>query len=136
MAVAFATAMPDAASRVSTGKRGEDLACAELERRGYAILARRYRSRFGEIDIVSQDGPVIVFVEVRARRTRERGEAAETLTARKRRRIGAMALDYLAYTGKLDSPCRFDVVAIDGIGTPGMELRVIPDAFWLDGGGW
>jgi Holliday junction resolvase-like predicted endonuclease len=47
-----------------------------------------------------------------------------------------MALDYLAYTGQLDVPCRFDVVAIDGIGTPAMELRVIPDAFWLDGGGW
>jgi putative endonuclease len=119
--------------RVSTGKRGEDLACAELERRGYAILARRYRSRFGEIDIVSRDGPVLVFVEVRARRTRERGEAAETLTARKRRRIGAMALDYLAFTGQLESPCRFDVVAIDGIGTSSMELRVIPDALWFDG---
>ena len=76
---------------------------------------------------------MIVFVEVRSRRTRERGEAAETLTARKRRRIGAMALDYLAYTGRLSEPCRFDVVAIDGIGTPRMELRLIPDAFVFDG---
>ena len=131
--VARHTGMPAADSRVSTGKLGEELACAELTRRGYAILARRYRSRFGEIDIVSQDGPVIVFVEVRSRRTRQRGEAAETLTARKRRRIGAMALDYLAYTGRLDEPCRFDVVAIDGIGTSGMELRLIPDAFVFDG---
>ena len=119
--------------RVETGKLGENLACAELTRQGYAILARRYRSRFGEIDIVCRHDSVLVFVEVRSRRTRARGEAAETLTMWKRRRIGAMALDYLAYTGNLESRCRFDVVAIDGIGTPAMTLRVIKDAFVLDG---
>ena len=61
-------AMPDD-PRQSLGKLGEDLACAELERRGYAILARRYRTRFGEIDIVARDGETIVFVEVKARLT-------------------------------------------------------------------
>ena len=53
--------------RVARGKIGEDLACRELERRGYAILARRYRSRVGEIDIVASDGPTLVFVEVKTR---------------------------------------------------------------------
>ena len=48
-------------ARVILGKTGEDLACAELERRGYAIIARRYRRRGGEIDIVSRDGETIVF---------------------------------------------------------------------------
>jgi putative endonuclease len=124
--------VPALADRTITGKRGEDYACAELARRGYVILTRRYRSRFGEIDIVCQHGAVIVFVEVRARATRRRGEAAASITARKRRRIGAMALDYLAYSRKLDAPCRFDVVAIDGIGSPDMTMRVIPDAFVLD----
>ncbi len=122
--------------RNGTGKLGEDLACSELERRGYAVLARRYRTRFGEIDIVCEDGEVLVFVEVRARLSRGCGQAADSLTPAKQRRIGAMALDYLAYSGRLTDPCRFDVVAIDGIGTPQMQLRVIPDAFVLDGGRW
>ena len=125
--------MLPALDRQSLGKQGEDLACAELVRRGYAVIARRYRSRFGEIDIVCRDGPRIVFVEVKARRTRRYGSAAEALTPRKRRRIAAMALDYLAFTGQLNEPCRFDVVAIDGFGGNRMTLRVISDAFSADG---
>ena len=50
----------------SLGKLGEDLACRELTRRGYVILARRYRTRHGEIDIVAREGEVLVFVEVKA----------------------------------------------------------------------
>jgi putative endonuclease len=124
--------MPEQLDRAACGKRGEDLACAELERRGYAILARRYRTRFGEIDIVARLGPLIVFVEVRARRSPRRGGAAESITAWKRRRIAAMALDYLAWIQALDHPCRFDVVAIDGLGTPRMHLQLIEDAFHVD----
>jgi putative endonuclease len=104
-----------------------------LRRRGYAVLARRYRTRFGEIDIVCEDRRTIVFVEVRARRTTRCGEAIETISFRKRRRIGAMALDYLAWTGRIDHPCRFDVVAIDGIGTSTQRIRVVTDAFMADG---
>jgi putative endonuclease len=124
--------VPSLDRRVATGKLGEDLACAELTHRGYAILARRYRSRFGEIDIVCRDGKTVVFVEVRARRTNARGSAAESVTARKQRRIGAMALDYLAYTGRLEHPCRFDVVAIDGFGSDEMQVQVIRNAFGID----
>ena len=54
-------------ARQTLGKIGEDLACRELERRGYAIIARRYRLRGGELDIIARDGPTIVFVEVKAR---------------------------------------------------------------------
>ena len=53
--------------RQSLGKRGEDLACAELEKRGYVIVDRRFRTRCGELDIVARDGGVLVFVEVKAR---------------------------------------------------------------------
>ena len=118
--------------RQSLGKPGEDLACAELVRRGYAILARRYRSRFGEIDIVSERDGTVVFVEVKARKTSRRGGAAESIPFWKRRRIAAMALDYLAWTGRADRRCRFDVVAIDGIGTETMKLQVIENAFGVD----
>ena len=121
--------MPAAGRRQSLGILGEDLACAELLRRGYAILARRYRTRFGEIDIVSERDDVVVFVEVKARRSRRFGAAAEAIPGWKRRRIGAMALDYLAWTGRLTGRCRFDVVAIDGVGTPAMTVKVIEDAF-------
>ena len=124
--------MQPANSQQSTGKRGEDLACAELARRGYAILARRYRTRFGEIDIVCDDGGTVVFVEVKARRSARHGTAAEAITGWKRRRIAAMALDYLAYTGGLDRRARFDVVAIDGLGTDQVTTRVIADAFVVD----
>jgi putative endonuclease len=118
-----------AGSTTSLGKLGEDLACRELTRRGYAILATRYRTRFGEIDIVSEQHGVVVFVEVKARKTARYGTAAESIPFWKRRRIGAMALDYLAWTGRLNDRCRFDVVAIDGITTEKMTIRVIQDAF-------
>jgi len=113
----------------SLGKRGEDAACEELVRRGYAILARRYRTRFGEIDIVARDGDAMVFVEVKARRTSRRGMAAEQIPFWKRRRITAMALDYLAWVGQMRERCRFDVVAIDDAGAPKPQVRVIRNAF-------
>ena len=121
--------MPVLPYRQLIGKRGEDLACKELERRGHTILARRYRTRFGEIDIVSELDGVVVFVEVKARSSNRFGEAADQIPAWKQRRIAAMALDYLAFTDRLNDECRFDVVAIDGAGTSAERLRVIEGAF-------
>lgn len=115
--------------RQDTGKLGEDLATVELWHQGYAILARRYRTRYGEIDIVAQDGNTVVFVEVKARRSDRFGTAAESITPRKQRRIAAMALDYLAWSGRLDCPCRFDVVAIDGVATDRLTIQHIKGAF-------
>ena len=100
-------------ARQSLGKLGEELACAELQRRGYAILARRYRSRFGEIDIIARDGDTVVFVEVKARAGEEFGGAAAAVTGWKQRRITQMAVDFLARQRLSESPCRFDVVAVD-----------------------
>jgi putative endonuclease len=113
------------------GELGEDLACRALERRGLRVLARRYRTRYGELDIIAADGDTTVFVEVKARRGSSFGEAVESIPGWKRRRIGAMALDYLAWTGRLNDPCRFDVVAIDGAGGPNPSIQVIEHAFDL-----
>jgi putative endonuclease len=121
--------MADADPRIALGKLGETLARRQLEARGYAVLATRYRTRFGEIDIICDHAGTIVFVEVKARRTRRYGSAAEAVSFRKRRRIAAMALDYLAWTGRVGARCRFDVVAIDGVGTPRMTIEVIENAF-------
>jgi len=110
-------------ARVALGKSGEDLACRELERRGYAILARRYRRRGGEIDIVARDGPTLVFVEVKARDGHEFGDASEAVTALKQRRMTRLALDYLLRNRLSDCPCRFDVVSIHfEAGAPVIEL--------------
>ena len=115
-----------------SGKLGEDLACRELERRGYAILARRYRRRGGELDIVARDGPTLVFVEVKTRDGREFGDGAEAVTAVKRRRIVAGgAPTTLARHRLTDCPCRFDVVAIRfDEGRPTIE--VYQNAFDVD----
>src|SRR5438132_13517545 len=90
------TASTMSLARVKFGKSGEDLACRELERRGYAVIARRYRRRGGEIDIIARDGPTLVFVEVKARETHAFGEAAEAVTIIKRRRMVHLAMDYAA----------------------------------------
>jgi putative endonuclease len=99
-------------SRVAFGKIGEDLACRELEGRGYAILARRYRRRAGELDIIARDGPTVVFVEVKAREDRKFGDAVEAVTSLKRRRMTRVALQYLVRHRLTNCPCRFDVVSI------------------------
>lgn len=101
--------------RQQLGKSGEDLAVEELERRGYAVLARRYRTAHGEIDIVAEHGETLVFVEVKARATAEFGTAAEAVTRHKQRRIARMAREYLGRMHVAARRCRFDVVAIDDV---------------------
>jgi putative endonuclease len=117
-------------ARQLLGQTGEDLACLELRRRGYEILARRYRTRFGEIDIIARDKGVTVFVEVKARMGSRFGQSAAAVTALKQRRVGRMARDYLARRRLLDSPCRFDVVALD-IDDGLTRVTVYADAFCL-----
>ena len=115
-------------ARIAFGKTGEDLACRELERRGYAIIARRHRCRGGELDIVARDGPTLVFVEVKARDSRAFGDAAEAVTWQKQQRIVRLASEYVMRHHLSDSPCRFDVVAIQfDDGRPVIE--VFQDAF-------
>ena len=99
-------------ARIALGKTGEDLACRELERRGYAIIARRHRCRGGELDIVARDGPTLVFVEVKTRQDHAFGDAAESVGFFKRRRMARLAQDYVLRHRLADCPCRFDVVSI------------------------
>jgi putative endonuclease len=118
----------DTDKRQSLGKTGEDLACQELERRGYAILARRYRTRYGEIDIVAKDNETTVFVEVKTRDGDEFGGGAAAVTPWKQRRVALMALDYLSRHNLHDTPCRFDVVTVDVTGD-GHVIVVYTHAF-------
>jgi putative endonuclease len=115
-------------ARMSLGKKGEDLACRELQRRGYAIIARRYRVRGGELDVIARDGPTIVFVEVKTRAGRMFGEAAEAVTPLKQLRMTRLAEEYLARHHLSGCPCRFDVVAIQ-VEDGGTRVQVIQNAF-------
>lgn len=114
--------------RQALGLQGEDLVCGELEHRGYAIVARRYRTRAGELDIVARHDGWVVFVEVKARTDGSFGDPVEAVTPQKQRRLTMMAEDYVARHGLSETPCRFDVAAVDlRDGRP--AITVYQDAF-------
>lgn len=115
-------------ARQALGKRGEDLACRELERRGHTIVERRYRTQQGELDIVSQHNGVTVFVEVRARSGVTFGDGAESVTLQKQQRLVTMAQVYVTHHQLEDTPCRFDVVSIEAECEP-PRVTVFEDAF-------
>jgi putative endonuclease len=115
-------------ARQQFGLHGEDLAVRALEREGYAILARRYRVRAGEIDIVALDGRCLVFVEVKSRQSGRFGGAAAAVTPWKRRKIVAVATEYLARHRVDAAACRFDVVTVAGE-PDGPRVEIIRNAF-------
>jgi putative endonuclease len=102
------------AKRAVLGVRAEEL-CAELLREaGLRVLARNWRCRHGEIDLVAEEGATLVFAEVRLRQGAGRfGGAAESITAAKRARLLAAARLYLSRRPEAD--CRFDVLLLDGL---------------------
>jgi putative endonuclease len=98
--------------RQTLGVLGERLAAEHFERLGYAVVARRYRTRYGEIDLIVADADTVVFVEVKARRGQ--GRPWEAMTAAKRLQVRRMARAWLA--SEPDRPrrrnLRFDAVGI------------------------
>ncbi len=115
--------------RSSLAAAGEAQAAALLERLGYRILARRYRCRWGELDLVAQDQDALVFVEVKARTAVRYGSPAEAVTARKRECLARAAACFLAdHPRWRDYPARFDVV--EATWSRGRwQLRHLRDAF-------
>lgn len=110
------------------GEEGESAACRYLEEHGFAVLARNFRCRSGEVDVVARDGDTTVFVEVKERRGESHGQGHEAVTFGKRRRIVRAARLYAAARGLSDTPLRFDVVSIDWVdGRP--HVRHDPGAF-------
>jgi putative endonuclease len=110
-------------ARRAFGQAGEDRAAQWYADRGYTVLARNWRCREGELDLVVQRGRALVFVEVKARRTDRFGIPAEAVTPVKQRRLRALARRYLQATGARGA-LRFDVVSIlDG------RLSVLEAAF-------
>lgn len=118
--------------RKALGQWGEELAADYLVSQGCKIVERNWRSRAGEIDIIAEAEGVLIFVEVRTRRTTARfGTPAESVDARKQRQVREIAQLYLHMTRKHEVRCRFDVVAITSPQQPGgsPDIHHIPNAF-------
>lgn len=97
------------------GKHAEDHAWQLLEAQGMRLLARNFRSRRGEIDLVVQDQDSIVFVEVRYRSQSRYGSATESVDQHKQARLIACAGYYLQlHPRAAQMPCRFDVISVNG----------------------
>ncbi len=97
------------------GADAEDRALQELLRQGHTLLVRNYRIPGGEIDLVTQHGPTLVFSEVRQRKSAQYGSAAESVTPRKLALMQRAAQSYLVRElGRDDVPCRLQVVSIEG----------------------
>ena len=91
----------------------EQLACEYLQASGLQLLHQNYRLKMGEIDLIMRDGNVIVFIEVRYRKTQRYGGALLSIDPRKQARIIRTAQHYLQYRAP-DAQARFDVVAVEG----------------------
>jgi len=96
-----------------SGRGGEDLAVDFLTKKGYRILQRNFRYDRGEIDIIADDGGTLVFVEVKARRSKRFGEPEEAVSLYKRAQLRKTAKGYLFRHEIEDVECRFDVIAIE-----------------------
>ncbi|MGD9675528.1 MAG: YraN family protein [Candidatus Bipolaricaulia bacterium] len=110
----------------NSGRRAEDDACELLRTLGYAIVARNWSFRGGELDIVARDGDTLVFVEVKARSGAGFGGPEAAVDRAKQRRIATAAKAFLART-EADLRARFDVVAWEGD-----NVRLHRAAFSLD----
>ncbi len=106
------------------GRWGEDLAAAEYQRRGYAVIDRNWRCPDGEIDLVMRRDDTIVFCEVKTRRSDVFGTASTAVDQRKQVRVRRLGAAWLAAHGERRGDVRFDVAAIDGV-----HLEIIEAAF-------
>lgn len=108
------------------GAQAEQWAAQYLQRHGLKPVARNYRCRFGEIDLIMNDGTTLVFVEVRLRRNGDFGGAAASIDAHKQQRLIRTAQHYLAALGQTP-PCRFDAVLLDD--AEGRNVQWLRNAF-------
>ncbi|MBU0946302.1 MAG: YraN family protein [Proteobacteria bacterium] len=116
-------------ARITLGKQGEDLAAHHLIKLGFSILARNYRQKIGEIDIIARDGNCLVFVEVKTRKTLRFGQPFEAVTTKKQAQLTRVALDYLNRNKLLDQPARFDVISILLPDKGKVAIEHIPNCF-------
>lgn len=115
------------------GQVAESEAERYLRRKGYRILDRNVRSTYGELDLVAQAGGVLVFVEVKARRTSAYGGAPYAVTKAKQTRLVRLAAHYLARHRLGNPTCRFDVLLCMGGESTPAKIEHIENAFEVRG---
>lgn len=106
----------------------EQLAGEYLEQKGYEILCYNFRCPLGEIDIIARDAEVLVFTEIKYRKTAKLGSPLAAVTSKKQKVISKCANYYLTGKGWHDISCRFDVIGIEG-----KELTHVENAFDYQG---
>jgi putative endonuclease len=110
------------------GSRGEDVAADAYRRRGYRVVARNWRCRLGELDLVVQRGGVLVFCEVKSRRQSLFGGGFEAVTYRKQAKLRVVAEAYLQATGSRPQAIRFDVASV-AVRGPRLTIELFEEAF-------
>ncbi|MCL2881417.1 MAG: YraN family protein [Coriobacteriia bacterium] len=113
------------------GQRGEAVAAKFLQNLGQHIIARNWRCRFGEVDLITQDGDTIVFCEVKTRKSIRTGQPSEAITLKKQRKYSQVAALWLSRFGGQDCVVRFDVVTILVTGPQSATITLLKGAFGL-----
>ncbi|WP_445323791.1 YraN family protein [Pseudomonas sp. EL_65y_Pfl2_R95] len=120
----------DRSSSQSSGNAAEAMALEHLEHHGLHLIAKNWRCRLGELDLVMLDIDTVVFVEVRFRHHSAWGGATESVDARKRTKLTHVAMAFLQQESRWNQhPCRFDVVAINAASKGKLQLNWIRNAF-------
>lgn len=115
-------------NKTGLGKKGEELAVSYLKSKGFKILEKNLRSRFGEIDIIAKDHGTLVFIEVKTRTSEAFGLPIQGINEKKQERLRQLAMRYIAEKELIDKEVRFDVLGIlqtDKI----TKIEHIPNAF-------
>jgi len=111
------------------GRSGEEAAVAYLRKKKFKVVCRGFRFHKGEIDIVAYDKDILVFVEVKTRRSPDFGRPEESVTPLKQRQVRKLAEAYLMVNDLGDIACRFDILSLLSDGQQGYRIRHITDAF-------
>ena len=113
------------------GKSGEEAAVDLLKKNGYNIIARNYKTKLGEIDIIAYDKDTLCFIEVKTRNSDRFGLPQEAVSKHKQRQIAKAALIYIKEKDLFNRKARFDVVSVSSW-LQGAKAELIKDAFELD----
>ena len=114
--------------RASIGRAGEDAAAERYAARGFRLIARNWRCRLGEIDLVLERDGLLVVCEVKSRRGDGFGGGHEAVTARKRAKLRALGEAFLLATGRRPAAVRFDVASVRVRGAT-YDVELFEDAF-------
>lgn len=116
-------------THIETGRSGEAEACRFIQEIGYRILEVNWRYKHLEVDIIAMDQDVLVFIEVKTRRSSRYGQPYEAVNYRKQQQLDRAANLYISYR-KYRGEIRFDIISVLYHSANKMEMEHIKDAFW------